>query len=161
MTDINREDMPYRPCVGIVLINKNGHIFTAERLDTPGAWQMPQGGIDEGEDARDAALRELEEETSVSPGNIEIIAVNGGWLKYDLPDRLLGKALRGKFRGQKQKWYLAKLIGEESTINLETEHPEFSKWKWSTVDELVTEIVPFKKDLYQAIVAEFSDHLSQ
>jgi putative (di)nucleoside polyphosphate hydrolase len=161
MTDINREDMPYRPCVGIVLINSDGLIFTAERLDTPGAWQMPQGGIDDGEDARDAALRELEEETSVSSDNIEIIAVNDGWLKYDLPDHLLGKALGGKFRGQKQKWYLAKLHGDESAIDLETEHPEFSKWKWSTVDELVSEIVPFKKELYQAIITEFETHLNQ
>lgn len=147
-------ELPYRPCVGIMLLNDNGHIFTAQRIDMPGAWQMPQGGIDDGEDMHQAALRELEEETSIPSSAVTITKQSANWIKYDLPDHLLGKAWGGKYGGQTQRWFLMQLIGSETMINLATEHPEFNQWKWSTPQELVAEIIPFKKHVYEAVVAE-------
>ncbi|MFC3052733.1 RNA pyrophosphohydrolase [Kordiimonas pumila] len=144
--------LPYRPCVGIMLINAHGLIFTAERLDMPGAWQMPQGGIDKGEDPKTAALRELEEEISVPEHAVMVLKEAPDWVSYDLPDHLIGKVWGGKFRGQKQKWFLMQLTGSESHIKIETEHPEFSRWKWSTHQELVTEIVPFKRTVYEKVL---------
>lgn len=146
--------LPYRPCVGIMLLNAEELIFTAERLDMPGAWQMPQGGVDEGEEHEEAAFRELEEEISVPPNAVKLITHTTDWITYDLPDHLLGKVWGGKYKGQKQKWYLMELTGSEQLINLETEHPEFSRWKWSTPDQLIEEIVPFKRDVYKQIVSE-------
>lgn len=150
-------DLPYRPCVGIVLVNTNGKIFTAERFDRPGAWQMPQGGVDEGEGLKEAAFRELEEETSVPASAVELITQTKNWVFYDLPPELVGKALEGKYRGQKQYWFLMKLMGDESLINLDTKHPEFSRWKWSTKEELVSEIVDFKRDVYEQVAGELLD----
>jgi len=148
-------DLPYRPCVGIMLLNSDGHIFTAERIDMPGAWQMPQGGVDKGEALQEAALRELEEEISVPSSAVTILGQTRDWITYDLPAHLIGKVWRGKYRGQKQHWFLMRFEGNNKHINLETKHPEFGRWKWSDRQELVAEIVPFKRHVYDAVVAEF------
>lgn len=148
------DDLPYRPCAGIMLINDAGQIFVGERIDMPGAWQMPQGGIDEGESHEEAALRELEEEIGVTPGEAEIVKATADWVYYDLPDHLLGKAWGGKFRGQKQRWFLIELLAADDAINIETEHPEFSRWKWTDTTSLLAEIVPFKRPAYEAVIAE-------
>ncbi|RPE63108.1 putative (di)nucleoside polyphosphate hydrolase [Pacificibacter maritimus] len=151
--------LPYRPCVGVMLVNASGHIFVGERIDTPNAWQMPQGGIDEGEDPQKAALRELWEETGVDPKIVTIVAKTSEWLTYDLPDHLLGKVWKGKYRGQKQLWFLMRFNGVDNDIAIDTEHPEFSKWKWSPATDVVREIVPFKQEIYDAVIAEFEAHL--
>jgi len=137
-----------------MLLNPTGLIFTAQRIDMPGAWQMPQGGIDPGEDMLSAALRELEEETSIPAEAVKVTAQTADWINYDLPDHLIGKAWGGKYRGQKQHWFLMRFNGDEVLINLETEHPEFSAWKWSTRDQLIAEIVPFKRAVYQTVADE-------
>ncbi len=147
--------LPYRPCVGIMLLNDQGLIFTGERLDKPNAWQMPQGGIDTGETEKVAALRELEEEIGVSPEQVDILNHTENWVYYDLPDDLLGKVWGGQFRGQKQKWFLMQLKTGDDAININGQHPEFSKWKWSNHSELIAEIVPFKRDIYIRILSEF------
>lgn len=152
--------LPYRPCVGVMLLNDKGQVFVGERIDTPGAWQMPQGGIDPGEEPQEAALRELWEEIGVTSDQVEVLARTADWHTYDLPDHLLGKVWKGKYRGQKQLWFVLRLTGPESAINIETDHPEFGQWKWSNAAELVSDIVPFKRDIYEALVAEFSDHLA-
>lgn len=154
----SKEDLPYRPCVGICLINQDGKIFVAERLDTPDAWQMPQGGIDKGEDPIDAAFRELEEE--IGTAKAELLAKTDQWLCYDLPDDLIGKVWKGKYRGQKQIWVALRFNGKDSDITLETKHPEFSRWQWMDVDLVIESIVPFKKALYEEVVAHFR-HLAQ
>jgi len=147
--------LPYRPCVGIMLTDGRGRVFVGSRLDREAgeAWQMPQGGIDTGEDLETAARRELFEETGIT--SIEIIAESKDWLNYDLPPELLGKALKGKYRGQTQKWFLARFTGKESEIRLDLHEPEFEAWKWIGVDDLPNAIVPFKRALYQALVTEF------
>ncbi|SEK93284.1 RNA pyrophosphohydrolase [Pacificibacter marinus] len=151
--------LPYRPCVGVMLANKAGQIFVGERIDTPGAWQMPQGGIDKGEAPRDAALRELWEETGVNPEHVTVQAETTDWLTYDLPDHLLGKVWKGKYRGQKQLWFLLRFNSTDDKISIASEHPEFAQWKWSNPTDLVAEIVPFKKDIYDAVIQEFAAHL--
>lgn len=153
MPKIEPSTLPYRPCVGIMLINKDGDIFVARRVDTPGAWQMPQGGIDEGESAGVAALRELEEE--IGTGKAVLLAESNQWLSYDLPPNLLGKVWGGKYRGQTQKWVACRFTGVDADINLETEHPEFDAWQWVSVEELPRMIVPFKRAIYDAVVQEF------
>ena len=146
--------LPYRPCVGVTLINREGLVFVARRIDTEmEAWQMPQGGIDEGEDPRAAALRELEEE--IGTNKAEIIAETKDWLQYDLPHDLVGKVWKGRYRGQRQKWFAMRFLGEDSDINIETEHPEFCAWKWEQLERLPNLIVPFKRKIYQDIVSEF------
>ncbi|PCI63675.1 MAG: RNA pyrophosphohydrolase [Kordiimonadales bacterium] len=148
-------NMSYRPCVGIMLINSNGLIFSAERTDMPGAWQMPQGGVDIGEDQEQAALRELEEETSVPHSAVRIVKRTASSVRYDFPQELLTRdGWKGKYIGQEQHWFLMELTGVEALINIETEHPEFSRWKWSTPEELVSEIVSFKTSVYEQVVAE-------
>ena len=151
-------NLPYRPCVGIMLLSADGQIFTAQRIDMPGAWQMPQGGIDDGEGIQEAALRELLEETSIPPSAVTVLKQTADWINYDLPDHLVGKVWGGKYGGQKQHWFLMQLNGNEALINLATEHPEFSQWKWSNPQELIAEIVPFKKHVYEQVVAELLDN---
>ncbi|MCZ4282476.1 RNA pyrophosphohydrolase [Kiloniella laminariae] len=149
------EALPYRPCVGIMLLNQENRVFVAQRIDNPGeAWQMPQGGIDDGEEPLVAALRELEEETGTAKA--ELLAESSSWLTYDLPHDLVPKIWKGRYRGQKQKWYAFRFKGENSDINIETDIPEFSDWKWVEMSELPQLIVPFKRELYRKIVAEFS-----
>ena len=154
MNDFN--DSNYRPCVGLMVINTEKNFFTAQRLDfTSTAWQMPQGGIDGGEEALHAAYRELSEETSITENDVELLAVSRGWFSYDLPKELVSKLWNGLYRGQKQKWFLMRFIGNDDDINLNTEIPEFSCWRWSTRQQLIESIVPFKKDLYRAVLKEF------
>jgi len=149
-------DLPYRPCVGIMLVNDAGLVFAGKRLDqTVEGWQMPQGGIDDGEEARDAALRELQEETGTTKARI--IAELPDWLTYDLPAHLVGIAFKGRFRGQKQKWFLMRFTGQDSDIDLHAHEPEFSDWRWFALDELPTLIVPFKRPTYEAVIAGFRD----
>lgn len=148
------EDLPYRPCAGILLLNQQGHIFVGERLDRPGAWQMPQGGIDDGESLEEAALRELEEETGVLPGHVHILSRTSGWIFYDLPRELKGKMWGGKYGGQKQIWFKMKLLAGDDAINIQTAHPEFSRWKWSSPQDVLNEIVDFKRAVYERVLDE-------
>jgi len=150
------DDLNYRPCVGLMVVNTRKNFFTAQRLDfTSTAWQMPQGGIDGGEEALHAAYRELSEETSITENDVELLAVSRGWFSYDLPKELVSKLWNGLYRGQKQKWFLMRFTGNDDDINLNTEIPEFSCWRWSTRQQLIESIVPFKKDLYRAVLKEF------
>ena len=153
------KSLPYRPCVGVMLINKAGLIFAGQRLDTATAWQMPQGGIDDGENPRAAAVRELYEETGVTADLVQAVDKRKGWVTYDLPPELLGKAWGGKYRGQKQKWFLYRYLGRDDQIDIATEHPEFGAWKWITTDELLAAIVPFKREVYADVVNTFRPHL--
>lgn len=147
--------LPYRSGVGVVLFNAAGQVFVGRRIDqTQDAWQMPQGGIDDGESARDAALRELAEE--IGTANVEILAETADWLTYDLPPALLGVAWKGKYRGQRQKWFAARFLGTDSDINLDTHHPEFDAWRWLAFDDLPAQAVAFKRDLYEAVTREFA-----
>ena len=149
----NLSELPLRSGVGIVLLNNSNKVFVAKRIDNPkNFWQMPQGGVDEGEDFLKAAYRELEEETSIK--NVELIKELEGSITYELPDRLLGIIWRGKYRGQKQKWFIVKFIGNESEINLNTNKPEFIEWKWIDFQELPNVIVDFKKHIYEKILIE-------
>jgi putative (di)nucleoside polyphosphate hydrolase len=150
------EHLPYRPCVGMMVLDKKGRAFVGKRIDqTIEAWQMPQGGIDEGEDAREAVMRELAEE--IGTKDIEFLREYPGWLYYDLPEHLIGVALHGKFRGQKQRWFALRFLGQDSDIRIDTQHPEFSDWKWLGMDELLRVIVPFKREIYGKVIAAFSD----
>lgn len=154
--------LPYRPCAGVMLLNSERHVFVGQRLDSKlGAWQMPQGGIDKGEDATTAAYRELEEETGIAKRRTEFIARAPDDLTYDLPDDLVGKIWGGKFRGQRQSWFLLRFTGEDSDVNIETSHPEFSAWKWAASTELPDLIVPFKRDLYRQLLVEFGEYLAE
>ncbi|MEM1132993.1 MAG: RNA pyrophosphohydrolase [Pseudomonadota bacterium] len=155
---IDVDALPYRPCAGIMLVNTTGLVFTGQRLDNPDsdAWQMPQGGIDKGEDAESAALRELGEETGVAPDKVSILAKTRDELFYDLPDELIGKIWKGKWRGQRQIWFLMRFLGDDSDINIATDHAEFSRWQWTQPKALPDMIVPFKKRLYQSVLEEFT-----
>ena len=154
-------DLPsYRPAVGIMLLNPAGLAFIGRRIDMPAglaAWQMPQGGIDPGESPREAAFRELAEE--VGADKAEIIAETRGWLHYDLPSDIAARMWSGRWRGQRQKWFLMRFTGEDGDINLATEHPEFDAWKWVEPRRLPGLIVPFKRQLYRDLLAEFRPHL--
>lgn len=159
MTD--PQSLPYRPCVGVMLINDRGLIFAGQRIDSPTpAWQMPQGGIDDGEKPKAAALRELWEETGVTGDLVEFVEKSPGWVTYDLPPELLGKVWGGKYRGQKQKWFLFRFTGRDDQVKIDTDHPEFSVWKWVTADEMVAAIVPFKRKVYEEVVDAFRPHLA-
>ena len=152
---IDKQSLPYRPCVGVMLINSKGLVWQGERIDTPGAWQMPQGGVDENESLKYAALRELEEEISVTSDQVEILAQTEDWLSYDLPDELLDVVWNGRFRGQKMHWFLMRLTDEDSVINIQTENPEFARWQWGDIESLAGLIVPFKRKVYESLVAQF------
>jgi putative (di)nucleoside polyphosphate hydrolase len=150
----------YRLCAGIMLVNQDGKVFVGQRLDSVvEAWQMPQGGIDPGETARDAALRELGEETGVAPHLVEIVAQSTREHLYDLPPELMGILWNGKYRGQNQTWFLMRFLGSDSDVNIATDTQEFRDWQWAPVDALVDLIVPFKRELYANVIAEFRPHL--
>jgi putative (di)nucleoside polyphosphate hydrolase len=157
MSDI--ENLPYRPCAGIMLANRDGKVFVGQRIDSISniAWQMPQGGIDDGEEPEEAALRELEEETGISHTLVDIISRSKEEYLYDLPEELIGKLWKGQWRGQRQWWFLLRFKGEDSDVNIVTAHQEFSEWQWVEPAELPGLIVPFKKRLYEGLVAEFAD----
>ncbi len=153
---IDRTELLYRPCVGIVLFNAEGKVFVGERIDTPGAWQMPQGGVDEGEAPEQTALRELAEE--VGTNNAEIIQTAPRKIRYELPDRLIKKLWNGKYRGQEQTWVAARFTGNDSDINLNAfDPPEFSDWQWVNLSQTLDLIVPFKRDIYREVIEMFSD----
>lgn len=152
------ENMPYRPGVGMMVVNKDKEVFVARRIDTRSeAWQMPQGGIDKNETPEEAAIRELKEE--IGTDKVDIVAGTSEWFYYDLPTRLAGKLWGGKYRGQKQKWFLMQFCGKDSDINIETKHPEFCAWKWVNANKIVKLIVPFKRKLYAQVIEEFSSYL--
>jgi len=154
-------DLPYRPNVGAVLFSASGQVFVARRADLPnaegpaGGWQLPQGGIDEGEDPRGAVLRELEEE--IGTGKAEIIGEHPDWLTYDLPPALIGVALRGRYRGQKQRWFALRFTGMDADIRLDLDpHPEFDAWRWVALSELTALAVPFKRPIYAELTRSFA-----
>jgi putative (di)nucleoside polyphosphate hydrolase len=158
MTDIAA--LPYRPAAGIMLVNRDGKVFVGQRMDsTLEAWQMPQGGIDLGEDALTAALRELGEETGIAADKVELVATAEEELLYDLPDDLIGKLWGGRYRGQRQTWFMFRFTGEDSDVDIATEHQEFRAWRWADPADLPAMIVPFKRALYQAVLAAFAAHL--
>ncbi|MGJ8622721.1 MAG: RNA pyrophosphohydrolase [Yoonia sp.] len=160
MTPEDIAKLPYRPCVGVMLANPRGHIFVAQRKDRDtDAWQMPQGGVDKGENTRDAALRELEEETSIPAKLVTIEAETDDLIRYDLPQELVPNIWKGRYRGQEQKWYLMRFHGLDNQVNLDTDHPEFTAWKWIAPDDLVGSIVPFKRAVYEQVLAAFGPKL--
>ncbi len=158
--DLEKPDYLYRSGVGIMLLNSDKKIFVGKRIDNHSdAWQMPQGGLDIGEDEDNAMFRELAEETGISGSNIKVIKKSSSYHYYNLPYKLQKKFWGGKYLGQKQRWYLAEFIGDESSINVATEDPEFSHWKWIAHDEIINAIVAFKRSLYQDVIDEFNEFL--
>lgn len=154
-------DLPYRPGVGAMLVNRDGLVFVGQRIDSSlDAWQMPQGGVDPGEEPDVAVLRELEEETGIAASLVEIVACGVTPYDYDLPADLIGTVWKGKFRGQRQHWFLLHFLGNDADVNIATEHPEFNQWQWVAPESLVDLIVPFKRDLYAAIVEEFAPKIA-
>lgn len=152
--------LPYRPAAGVMLLSPEGKVWVGQRLDsTLEAWQMPQGGLDEGEDALEGALRELEEETGIGRDLVEVLGRTKDELTYDLPSDLAGKLWRGRWRGQRQVWFLMRFLGRDADVNLRTKHPEFRAWRWVDPATLPDLIVPFKRDLYRAVLRAFADWL--
>lgn len=170
---IDKTTLPYRPCAGIMMLSHAGQVFVAQRLPTKHqairnspdykesyeqAWQMPQGGIDEGEEPLQAALREAQEETSVKPEYLELIRASRQIYYYDLPDAWLGKLWAGRYRGQAQHWFLFRFHGSDDMIDIEhVAHQEFLTWRWADISEILDLIVPFKQDVYRQVIAEFKD----
>lgn len=155
---MTKQDLPYRRGVGIVLLNGLGQVFVAKRIDmTSEAWQMPQGGIDGKEKPEEAALRELREETGIT--SVRVLAHSNEWLKYDLPAKLIPLLWNGQYRGQEQLWFAMRFTGPDSEINIATEDPEFTQWRWVALADLPSMIVDFKRDLYRQLVNEFG-HLA-
>jgi putative (di)nucleoside polyphosphate hydrolase len=162
MTSLSQQNhLPYRPNVGIVLLNPQGLIFAGQRLKSVAgggqAWQMPQGGIDQGEDPEAAAFREMEEE--IGTRNARVLATTKSWLTYELPEHLLGHVWGGKYRGQKQKWFALQFLGQDSEISIDTDDPEFRTWAWMSAEDLLDSIVEFKRAVYAEVFAEFADFL--
>ena len=148
---MKQNELPLRLGVGIIVLNKENKVFVGKRRDNPtNKWQMPQGGVDHGENLVNAMKRELKEETSIR--SIEILKELEGWTKYELPDYLLGKIWRGKYRGQKQKWFIVRFLGKDEEINLKTTHPEFIEWQWLDIENLPSVIVHFKKKVYEKLL---------
>lgn len=154
---IDPAKLPYRPCVGVMLVNLDGLVFVGQRIDNKegDAWQMPQGGVDSGEDVEQAAMRELEEETGIAPDRVQILTRSSKEHYYDLPEQMIGRMWNGKYRGQRQTWFLARFLGQDSDVDIATVHPEFDAWRWVPAHMLVDLIVPFKRRLYRDVVAEF------
>ncbi|RYE02180.1 MAG: RNA pyrophosphohydrolase [Sphingomonadales bacterium] len=158
MTDI--ASLPYRPCAGVMLINAENQVFVGQRLDSVmEAWQMPQGGIDPGEDPLEAAYRELWEETGVERHLVELVAAAPDELLYDLPEDLVRRLWKGKWRGQRQRWFLFRFLGTDDDVNIQTAEPEFRAWRWSDPSALPELIVPFKRELYRQVLTIFTPHL--
>lgn len=150
------DTLPYRPCAGIMLANRDGLVFVGQRIDNPGdAWQMPQGGIDPGEDPEVAAFRELGEETGLLSDHVDLIARSKEEYFYDLPPELQGNIWGGRWRGQRQWWFLMRFKGDDADVRIDGHHPEFSQWKWAEPAELPRLIVPFKRRIYEGLVSEF------
>jgi putative (di)nucleoside polyphosphate hydrolase len=157
------QSLPYRPCVGIMLLNRDGRVFIGRRsdglehVDASHAWQMPQGGVDPDEDPWRAALRELHEETNVR--SVERLGETRDWLTYDIPRAIIGQAWKGKYRGQRQKWYAVRFVGNESEIDVAHpaggHEPEFTEWRWEPIENLPALVIPFKRQVYEQVVAEF------
>jgi putative (di)nucleoside polyphosphate hydrolase len=161
MTPAQIAKLPYRRNVGIMVINAEGLIWTGRRSDRhSAAWQMPQGGIDAGEDPQTAALRELEEEIGVSPDLVEIVQESADWLAYDLPLELVPQIWKGRYRGQEQKWFLLRFLGTDDQINIATEQPEFIEWRWMRAADMPDAVVPFKREVYEQVIEQFSGHLA-
>ena len=154
------DDHLYRRGVGVMLLNADNHVFVGRRIDNKDeAWQMPQGGIDEGEEPWPAALREVEEETGIAPRLVEQIACHPQRLRYRLPEELIGVVWKKKWIGQDQDWFLARFLGTDEDVDIATEHPEFSHWQWVEPRLLPELIVPFKRDMYRAIIEGFAEYL--
>jgi putative (di)nucleoside polyphosphate hydrolase len=159
------EDLPYRPCVGVMLLNRKGRVFIGRRTEGPEhvdethVWQMPQGGVDADEDPWPAALRELYEETNVS--SVEKLAESKTWYSYDIPRNIVGQAWKGKYRGQTQKWFALRFTGKDSEIDVRTpaggHKPEFAEWKWEKLERLPDLVVPFKREVYERVIEDFSE----
>ena len=161
-SDVN--DLPYRPGVGLMVFNKDAKVFIGERFGQSGAWQMPQGGIDDedGDDLKETIYRELYEETGIERARAEILKVTREWLHYDLPDHLAGRIWGGQYRGQKQKWVAMLFTGHDAEVNLATHrHQEFQNWRWAEIDEAMQAVVPFKRHTYEAALDEFRDVIEQ
>lgn len=160
MTPEEIKKLPYRPCVGVMVVNGEGRVFVGQRTDRDyDAWQMPQGGVDPGEDARDAALRELEEETGITRDLVVIEAETDEWLPYELPHHLVPKLWKGRYRGQEQKWFLLRFHGSDTQVNIETDTPEFAAWRWIDPQDMLDGIVPFKRDVYLRVLDVFGARL--
>ncbi|MCM8730224.1 RNA pyrophosphohydrolase [Hephaestia sp. GCM10023244] len=160
MTTTDFSTLPYRPCAGVMLVNREGKVFVGQRLDSKTeAWQMPQGGIEPGEDAEAAALRELGEETGIAPDKVMLVAAAPEEFCYDLPDDLIGRLWQGRWRGQRQRWFLYRFTGDDKDVDIHTADQEFRAWRWAEPADLPEMIVPFKKPLYQRVLAAFADHL--
>ena len=156
---MEHKPLPLRTGVGVIVLNSNNKVFVGKRKDNPvDKWQMPQGGVDPGETFLEAVKRELEEETSIK--NIEILKELDYWLEYNLPKNLIGIIWKGKYRGQKQKWFIARFLGKDNEVNLNTKKPEFIDWKWLNIEELPNVIVDFKKDVYKKLLKELKNFIN-